>query len=120
MSKKLYPTDTLKRAHAILTAWNHIDPSLAFGRLTFESFSADVETALTLQQQIIGLQKQLLAMRNQRDAVHIDIWSKVKRARAGIKASYGDDSIQYEIAGGTRLSERKKPRRKSLPVFVEQ
>ena len=120
MAKKLYPTDTLERAHAILAAWNHIDPSVAFGPLTFETFSADIETVLTLQQQIIGLQKQLLAMRNQRDAACMDIWSKVKRARAGIKATYGDDSIQYEIAGGTRLSERKKPRRRSLPASPNQ
>ena len=120
MAKKLYPTDTLERAHAILAAWNHIDPSVAFGPLTFETFSADIETVLTLQQQIIGLQKQLLAMRNQRDAACMDIWSKAKRARAGIKATYGDDSIQYEIAGGTRLSERKKPRRRSLPASPNQ
>jgi hypothetical protein len=36
----------------------------------------------------------------------------VKRARSGIKGFYGDDSTEYEIAGGTRASDRKSHRRK--------
>jgi hypothetical protein len=113
MGKKLYPTDTLPQAKSILSAWNLIDPSLVFGPLTSESLSADVSRVHALQQKIIRLQNELLDTRNQRDAACIDIWDKVKRARAGIKATYGDDSTEYEIAGGTRLSERKPPRRKA-------
>jgi len=30
-----------------------------------------------------------------------------------MKAIYGDDSSQYEMIGGTRLSERKSPARKA-------
>jgi hypothetical protein len=40
------------------------------------------------------------------------MWDKVKRVRAGVKANYGDDSSQYEMVGGTRLSERKPPTRR--------
>ncbi len=32
----------------------------------------------------------------------------------GVKAIYGDDSSQYEMVGGTRLSERKTYARKAL------
>ena len=113
MGKKLYPTDTVQQAQSILSAWNLIDPSLVFGPLTSASLSADVATVQTLQEKIIRLQNELMATRNQRDAACIGIWDKVKRARAGIKATYGDDSTEYEIAGGTRLSERKPPRRKA-------
>jgi len=117
MPKKLYPSDTLEQAQSILTAWKHIDPSLAFGPLTGEALSADVDMVKALQEKIFLLQNQLLDIRNQRDAACIGIWDKVKRARAGIKATYGDDSTEYEIAGGTRRSERKKPRRTpSAPV----
>ena len=115
MGKKLYPTETLQQARSILTAWDQIDPALAFGTLTFEGLSADVTTARAMQDKILLLQSELLDMRNQRDAACIGIWDKVKRARAGIKATYGDDSSEYEIAGGTRLSDRKPPRRKALP-----
>jgi hypothetical protein len=116
MAKKLYPTDTLDQAQFIIAAWKNINESLAFGPLTYESFSADLEAVDSLQRKIVRLQTELLEARNERDAAHIDIWSKVKRARAGIKAAYGDDSVEYEMAGGTRLSERKKPRRKTLSV----
>jgi hypothetical protein len=40
------------------------------------------------------------------------MWGKVKRARAGVKANFGDNSSQYEMVGGTRLSERKPRTRK--------
>jgi hypothetical protein len=39
-------------------------------------------------------------------------WDKVKRARAGVKAAYGDDSSQFEMIGGTRTSDRKTRSRK--------
>jgi hypothetical protein len=42
------------------------------------------------------------------------MWDKVKRVRAGVKANYGDDSQQYEMVGGTRMSERKRMRRASI------
>ena len=52
--------------------------------------------------------------RNQRDALYAQIWDKVKRVRNGVKGIYGDDSSQYEVIGGTRLSERKTPTRKAV------
>ena len=56
-------------------------------------------------------------LRNQRDAANQDLWDKVKRLRAGVKASYGDDSSQYEMVGGTRMSERKTARRTAIPAL---
>ncbi len=32
-----------------------------------------------------------------------------KNIRTGVKAVFGDDSAEYKMVGGTRLSERKKP-----------
>jgi hypothetical protein len=46
-------------------------------------------------------------MRNKRDAAHLVLWDKVKRVRAGIKASFGDDLSAYEMVSGARMSERK-------------
>lgn len=114
MGKKLYPTDTLEQAQAILTAWTLIDPSLTIGTLSSNALAADVDNVHALQARIVNLQIELADLRNQRDAACIRIWAKVKRARAGIKGIYGDDSSEYEMAGGTRLSERKSPRRRVL------
>jgi hypothetical protein len=37
----------------------------------------------------------------------------VTRALNGVKFKYGADSSEYEMVGGTRQSERKKPVRKA-------
>jgi hypothetical protein len=120
MGKKLYPTDTLKQARSILSAWELIDPALKIGTLTHEAIAGDVAAVNGLQEKIIQLQQELLELRNQRDAVGIGLWNKVKRARSGVKGIYGDDSTAYKLAGGTPLSERKKPRRKALSVSKEE
>jgi DNA-binding protein H-NS len=119
MGKKLYPADTLKQAQSILSAWKQIDPALKIGPLTVETIAADVATVKALQEKIIQLKSQLLNMRSQRDAAILELWNTVKRSRSGIKGIYGDDSTAYELAGGTRRSQRKKPRRRPRPVSPE-
>jgi hypothetical protein len=116
MGKKLYPTDTLEQAQSILSAWKLIDPALKIGPLTLEAIAGEMATVKELQEKIIHLQNELLDIRNERDAAIIGLWNNVKRARFGIKGIYGDDSTEYDLAGGTRQSERKKPRRRALPV----
>ena len=69
--------------------------------------------AATLESQMASLEAQLTDARNRRDALYTGIWDKVKRVRNGVKAMYGDDASQYEMIGGTRLSERKPPTRKT-------
>jgi hypothetical protein len=116
MGKKLYPTDTLEQAQSILSAWKLIDPALKIGPLTLEAIAGEMATVKGLQERIVHLQNELLDIRNERDAAIIGLWNKVKRARSGIKGIYGDDSTEYDLAGGTRRSERKKSRRRALPV----
>lgn len=112
MGKKLYPTDTLKQAQNILVAWNQIDPSLKIGPVSADGLSADLAMVQELQETIRRMEIELSNARYQRDMACIGIWDKVKRTRSGIKGLYGDDSTEYQIAGGTRRSERKKPRQK--------
>jgi len=115
MAKKLYPADTLKQAQSILGAWNEIDPALAFGPISAADLSSEVAKVQVLQEKIIRQQIELVSLRNERDAASIDIWNKVKRARAGFKVIFGEDSSEYEMAGGTRSSDRKPIRRKASP-----
>jgi len=114
MGKKLYPTDTLKQAQYILSVWDLIDPSLKIGSLTQAVFSADLAMVVELQRKVVDVQIALDTVRDQRDAAIIELWNNVKRARSGVKGIYGDDSSQYDLVGGTRRSERKKPRRRPL------
>ncbi len=49
---------------------------------------------------------------NAREAARRDLRTVVKRVRALVKGTYGEDSTEYELVGGTRTSERKKPVRR--------
>src|SRR5687768_5568579 len=113
MTSKSYPTDILTQAQAVTEAWKRIDPAMKIGELTPASLTSDLEQAGPIQVQLDALDAQLTDLRNQRDALNTSLWEKVKRVRAGVKGIYGDDSSQYEMIGGTRLSERKPATRKS-------
>jgi hypothetical protein len=78
------------------------------------SFKTDLEISATIQHALNSLEIQLTDQRNRRDAHYGEMWKKVKRLRAAVKGIYGDDSSEYEMAGGTRLSERKPRSRKKV------
>ncbi len=112
MPKKLYPTDVLEQAQSVSNAWSQINDEMSFGDLTLSALTGELNNAAPLQSQLDNLETQMTNLRNQRDELFVSIWDKVKRVRNGVKANYGDDSSQYEMVGGTRLSERKSPTRK--------
>jgi hypothetical protein len=114
MPGKTYPTDVLVQARRVLSAWSQIDDQLSFGPVNIGAFVMDINQARGLEEQMISLKAQLTDLRNRHDAVCQSTWDKVKRVRAGVKASFGDDSSQYEMVGGTRASERKLRTRRSV------
>jgi hypothetical protein len=116
MPKRQFPTDVIKQAQEVVNGWNQIAPLPVFGTLTVAGLTADVTAATALETQIAVLEKQLTDKRTQRDAQFKTTWDKVKRTRSSIKGSFGDDSAQFKLVGGTRLSDRKSPRRPAPPV----
>jgi hypothetical protein len=112
MSAKTYPTNVLEQTRSVLSAWKQLD-AFSIGDLTSDALETDVNQTEPLLAQITALEAQLTNLRNQRDSLYLAMWEKVKRVRAGVKANFGDDSSQYEMVGGTRLSERKAPVRKA-------
>ena len=80
-------------------------------QLSISALVADINTARQLEGNVISLENQLAEMRARRDAMYQSTWDKVKRVRASIKGMYSDDSSQYEMVGGTHLSDRKTTRR---------
>jgi len=111
VTSKSFPVDTLAQAQSVMEAWKEIDPALAVGELTPASLEADIQQAVPIQVELNSLDAQLTDLRNRRDALFSAMWDKLKRIRAGVKGIYGDDSSQYEMVGGTRMSERKSPAR---------
>jgi hypothetical protein len=107
-----YPTDVIEQGRALLEAWQNIDTQLTFGSLTQPALDGQLARAEPIAKQIASLEVQLTDLRNQRDALYCDLWDFITRVRGGVRTIYGRDSSQYEMAGGTRLSERKPTARK--------
>jgi hypothetical protein len=116
MPNRRYPYDVLEQAIAVQEAWGQIDEHLAFGPLTMTALANDITQLRSLDHSIASLESKLTELENQREEACADTWDKVKRARAGVKAAFGDDSSQFEMIGGTRLSDRKSPRRTPQPA----
>jgi hypothetical protein len=116
MSKKFYPPDVVEQANDVLVGWAQVNPTLAFGALNAQALEVDVDAAAPIETEISRLEKLLADKRDQRDVLYVSMWDKVKRVRAGVKANYGDDSQQYEMVGGKRISEWKSRRRTVTPV----
>ena len=112
MPTKNFPSDTLEQATAVLNACKQIDPDLKLGTIPQQTFGDTLAHVLAMQTQINQLEIQLLNLRNRRDDQISGIWETVKRVRATVKGTYGDDSSEYELIGGTRMSERRKSIRK--------
>ena len=113
MSSK-FPKDLLTQAQSVLAGWNQLNPVLPFGPLTTTTFSSDLTMVSALDVEIAGLEAQLADKYNQRETVALSLWDKVKRVRNSIKGIYGDDSSQYEMVGGIRMSERRFRTRKRV------
>ena len=106
------PKDLLPQAQIVLGGWNQMNPVPPFGPLTAAAFATDLSALTALDLQIAGMEAQLADRRNQRETMAVSLWDKVKRVRNVVKGTYGDDSSQYEMVGGIRMSERKFRTRK--------
>jgi hypothetical protein len=115
MSKKLYPHDLLTQIQNVLAGLAAIGPAPTFGPLDPAALTAEVDQIHDLELQITNLKKQIAGLQMKRESLCIAAWDKVKRIRFGVKALYGDDSVQYQHVGGTRVSDRKPWTRRQVP-----
>lgn len=113
MPRKPFPSDVIKQAREIAMAWKEINAAMFFGPVSATALKENLHASNTLQAQISILEIQLAELRNQRDASNKSLWDKIKRVRAGVKASYGEDSQQYALICGTTTSEQKSRRVKA-------
>ena len=114
MRRKLYPINVLSRAKRIAAVWGQIGPMVTFGNFTNRVFHNEITQAEAIEKKIRNAEIQLAALRNERDALYLSLWDRVKRVYEGVKAIYGDDSVQYEMVGRTRASKRKPRARKAV------
>ncbi|HEY1770829.1 MAG TPA: hypothetical protein VGG02_11315 [Chthoniobacterales bacterium] len=90
-----------------------IDPALDLGNgLTLAAYQAQIQALNDLND---DYNTDLSTLDSQLDTIQADehaLDAMSVRMLAGVGSKYGKDSNQYEMAGGTRTSERKKSVRK--------
>jgi hypothetical protein len=90
-----------------------IDPNLDLGNnLTVAAYDAKITEAQTVLDTYNGLLAQADAAGNDFKAVEKELRDLSSQMLAGVKVKYGRDSNEYEMAGGTRLSDINRHPRK--------
>ena len=113
---RTYPTNTLQQARDVLEGWKAITTPITIVSVSQASVKTKMDSVSPVLEQIASMEAQLVDLRNLRDALLTDLWRDIKRVRAGVKSNFGDDSSEFEMVGGTRLSERKPPIHTKPPV----
>jgi uncharacterized coiled-coil protein SlyX len=104
-----YPFDSvLTDSEQIARVWTD-NPTFALGEITLAKLQTKITDARQKHDQIETLRTQLAALTNELTAQTKELATINTRARSGFRAFFGPDSTQYEQAGGTRASERKRP-----------
>ncbi|CAG0970667.1 hypothetical protein ANRL3_01479 [Anaerolineae bacterium] len=88
-------------------------PEFNMKDVTLKDFQTAMGAAQTADDAVESMRRQLDALINQRNAHNATLTELTTRALSGIRGFFGPDSNEYEQAGGTRKSERKKPTRKT-------
>jgi hypothetical protein len=90
-----------------------IDPDLDLGNgLTVAAFEAKINKTQASEDTYNGQLAQADAGGNDFRADEKDLRDMSSQMLSGVKVKYGRDSNEYEMAGGTRLSDRKKKSKK--------
>src|ERR1041384_5826818 len=103
--------EVIAAAERILRVWE-ANQTLTLGEVTKASFKALLDELRALRAQTEETRRQLTNLANPTNDKAISANDIKPRALSGIRAVFGPDSTQYEEAGGTRSSERKKTTKK--------
>ncbi len=94
-----------------------IDPALDLGNgLTVETYQQSIDQVSNVMEAYntqLSLADSLSSSLKEKEKL---LRSFTERMLTGVAAKFGKDSEQYQKAGGTKKSERKKPKRKMAKV----
>lgn len=112
MSKSRTVENTLAEAEQIARVWGE-NGTFAMSDVTLPQLRTMIEELRASSRTTEDLRTQLTAAINDTNGRAEDLNTIITRARGGFRAFFGPDSTQYQQAGGTRLSDRKRPARKN-------
>lgn len=114
MARLKRSSNVLEAARLRLAGLKSIMPAPDFGPgLTIAGYEADINSFNTTLNNYNEQVAALDDLQNQLQAEELALRDKNKRVLSAVEAQYGPDSSQYEQAGGTRQSERKRYTRKA-------
>jgi hypothetical protein len=106
----------LEKAKERLTAIKGINSNLDMGKgLSVQAFSDMIEKTSKYQDIYNTTLSMLNADRVAMEEAEKELKELTEKMLLGIAIEYGKDSPEYEVAGGTRTSKRKRPTRKAKP-----
>ncbi len=110
MARQRRTSTVLETARQRLAGLKSITPPPTFGpTITLNSFEA---ATLAFDQKVKSYNEAVASLddlQNDLEADEDTLREMNKRILSAVEAQYGPDSSEYELAGGTRQSERKKP-----------
>ena len=112
MSTKLQITKLQQAGGKICKVWTN-NTDFKMGEVTATKFSAACDALKDAHNEVEAKKLELTALLNERESQANAVRDLIVRARSGFKSVYGTDSTQYQQAGGTRKSDRKRPVRKA-------
>jgi hypothetical protein len=110
----------LQEAHAVKQALEEIGEGLPAG-ISASEMSDRITALEDIIRQLDTLNAETTRLINSKGDVaervsDYRVSDYIVQSRSAIKGIFGSDSYEYDMVGGTRKSERKKPKRKDKPV----
>ena len=103
--------DVLAETDQVMKVWR-ANPGMSLLGLAPADVDGAREGVAALDASIEDLRHQLTGLIDRRNDQALALNELVVRVRGAIKSNFGGDSPEYDQAGGTRSSERKKPTRR--------
>jgi hypothetical protein len=109
MGRKKRKSNVLIEASKKLSGLKAIDPNLDFGEgFTVKSYEESITATSTMLDDYNMRMASLDDLGNLLTQTEKELNSKNTRVMSLVSGRFGADSSQYELVGGTRISERKK------------
>ena len=113
MARQRRTSPALVVARARLAGLNKINPAPNLGpTLTPQAYQAVMDDTAGIEESHSQLAAQMDDSSNRFDAQNDLLSDWNRRVLSAVEAQFGPDSSEYEMVGGTRKSERKKPSKK--------
>jgi hypothetical protein len=113
--------EMLSEADQVVRVWT-ANPTFIMGDVTLQVFKDLVANMRLKGTQLDETRTALVRYIAETNDKIAEVKQMVTRARSGVKAAFGPDSVQYNQVGGTRLSDRKRrsSRRAVAPISQPQ